>query len=109
MVYGDGRKYLTVLLTLDPELTEQLAMEKGLVFEDYASLTQSPEIRNYVQVQMDAVNDELPPYETLKKFVILPREFSMEKGEITPTLKLKRNVIRDKYGNQMDALYEADD
>ena len=109
MVYGDGRKYLTVLLTLDPELTEQLAMEKGLVFEDYASLTQSPEIRNYVQVQMDAVNDDLPPYETLKKFVILPREFSMEKGEITPTLKLKRNVVRDKYGDQMDALYEADD
>ena len=105
MVFGDNRKYLTVLLTLDPELTLALAQEKGFGFEDYASLTQSPEIRNYIQMQMDAVNDELPSYETLKKFTILPREFSMEKGELTPTLKLKRKVIRDKFGDLLASHY----
>jgi long-chain acyl-CoA synthetase len=108
MVFGDNRKYLTVLLTLDPERTLALAREKGFGFKDYPSLTQSPELRNYVQIQMDTVNDQLAPYETLKKFVILPREFSMEKGEVTPTLKLKRRVIRDKFGEQMDARYAAD-
>lgn len=108
MVYGDAKKYLTVLLTLDPAEVEAFARQKGMAWENYEALTQSPEIRAAVLKEMDQINAGLARYETLKKFVILPREFSLEEGELTPTLKLKRKAVQEKYRDRMEALYESD-
>ena len=108
MVYGDGKKYLTVMLTLDPLETEAWADARGIEHDDYAALTQGAGIRKMIQKEMDALNAGLARYETMKKFVILHREFSLEEGEVTPTLKLKRRAVQDKYRERMDALYEAD-
>jgi long-chain acyl-CoA synthetase len=108
MVYGDNKKYLTALITLDPPETEVIAEERGISYDTYEDLTQSPEIRDHVQQWLDKVNSELAQYETIKKFVILPRDLTQEEGEITPTLKLKRKVVREKFGNLLDELYEED-
>ncbi|MBI4965580.1 MAG: long-chain fatty acid--CoA ligase [Desulfomonile tiedjei] len=108
MVHGDRRKYLTALVTLNRAETEALAQERRMSYETYEELTQSPEIRDRIRKYMDEVNNKLARYETIKKFIILPREFSQEEGEITPTLKLKRKSIRDRYGDLLDSLYEKD-
>ncbi|MBI9086245.1 MAG: long-chain fatty acid--CoA ligase [Desulfobacterales bacterium] len=108
MVYGDSKKYLTVLLTLDPAEVEAFAKKKELAWDSYEALTQSPEIRAAVLKDMDQINAGLAQYETMKKFFILPREFSLEEDEVTPTLKLKRKAVQKKYRDRMEALYESD-
>jgi long-chain acyl-CoA synthetase len=108
MVYGDNKKYLTALITLDQAETEALASEMGVSYRTFEELTQSREIRDLIQKGITEVNSKLARYETIKKFVILPREFSQEDGEITPTLKLKRKSIIRKYGNLLEALYAED-
>ncbi|MGO9121764.1 MAG: AMP-dependent synthetase/ligase [Desulfomonilaceae bacterium] len=106
MVYGDQRNYLTALITLDQAETEALAKERGWKYITYEDLTRSPEINAEIGKGVDRVNQELARYETIKKFVILPREFTQEDGEITPTLKLKRKPICEKYRRLLDSMYE---
>ena len=108
MVHGDRRQYLTALVTLSQVETEALAEERGISYRTYEELTQSHQIRDQIQKHIDEVNGKLARYQTIKKFVILPREFCQEEGEITPTLKLKRKSIREKYGHMLDSLYEED-
>ncbi len=108
MVYGDNKKYLTALMTLDQPEAEAMAEERDIPYETYEDLTQSAQIRDHVQEGLEKVNRELAPYETIKKFVILTRDLTQEHGEITPTLKLKRKAVRKKYGRLLDALYEED-
>jgi len=105
IVYGDRKNYLTALITLDRAETEALAKERGWQYGSYEDLTRSPEIEAVIRKGMDGVNQELARYETIKKFVILPREFSQEHGEITPTLKLKRKPISEKYRSLIDSMY----
>ena len=106
MVFGDKRNYLTALITLDRAETEALAQEKGWQYDTFEDLACSREIQEMVRNGVDKVNQELARYETVKKFRILPREFSQEEGEITPTLKLKRKAIREKYRSLLDSMYE---
>lgn len=106
MVYGDKRKYLTALITLDREEAEGWAGEKGLAYSSYEDLTQSPEIRNHIQTGMDQINKKLARFETIKRFAILPRDFSQDEGEITPTLKVKRKTVTEKYKDLLDSMYE---
>jgi long-chain acyl-CoA synthetase len=106
MVYGDNRKYLTAMITLERAETEAMAEEMGISYGSYEQLTQSPEMRDRIQSGVDQVNSKLAKYETIKKFVILPRDLSQEEGEITPTLKLKRKSVIQKHGHLLEALYE---
>ena len=106
MVYGDRRKYLTALLTLEKEETEALAKAKGIAFSSFEELTQHPEVRNNLRKSIDQMNSELAQYETIKDFAILPRDLSLEEGEITPTLKLKRKIITEKYSDVLASMYE---
>ncbi|MBM3298550.1 MAG: long-chain fatty acid--CoA ligase [Deltaproteobacteria bacterium] len=106
MVYGDNKKFLTAVVTLDRAETEVFAKEKGMTYSTYDELTQSLEIRRHIQQGIDRVNAQLAKYESIKSFLILPREFSQEQGEITPTLKLKRKAIIAKYGGLLEKLYE---
>jgi long-chain acyl-CoA synthetase len=106
MVYGDRRNYVTALITLDQAETEALARERGWKYLTYEELIRSPEINAEIGKGVDRVNQELARYETIKKFIILPREFTQEDGEITPTLKLKRKPICEKYRHLLDSMYD---
>ncbi|WP_394822855.1 AMP-dependent synthetase/ligase [Pendulispora albinea] len=102
---GDRRKYLTALIALDPEATKVFAKERGLDARDGADLHQAPEVVAAVQQAVDETNEQLARVETIKKFAILPRPLSMEKGELTPTLKVKRRVVNENFSQEIEAMY----
>jgi long-chain acyl-CoA synthetase len=104
VVVGDRRPYLIALITLDPEEAPAFAQEHGL---EVADLPESEQMRAEVQKQVDAVNARVGPVEQIKKFKILPHDLSQETGELTPTLKVKRNVVNEKYAAEVDSLYGA--
>ncbi|HUB09380.1 MAG TPA: long-chain fatty acid--CoA ligase [Myxococcales bacterium] len=106
MVYGDRRKFLSALVTVSEEQAKKIAADKSLTYGDYADLTQKPAIREAVQSAIDAVNANLPSYETIKKFAVLPSDFTQESGELTPTLKVKRKFATQKYKNLLDGFYD---
>ena len=107
-VYGDRRKYLTALLTLSPEEIGNWAAQKGIPEKDPEALSKRPEVERLMQEWVDEVNRGLAPFEQVKKFVLLGKDFSQETGELTPTLKVRRKVVIEKYGRLLDALYEKD-
>jgi len=104
VMYGDRRPYPVALITLDPEEIVQFAREHGLP-EDIASLSQEPKVHELIQGELDTVNSRYAQVEKIKRFVILDHDLSQETGELTPTLKVKRNVINEKYADLFDSLY----
>ncbi|HZI90963.1 MAG TPA: long-chain fatty acid--CoA ligase [Thermoleophilaceae bacterium] len=104
VVIGDRRPYLVALITLDQEEAPAFAEQHGLGVED---LPESEEMRAEVQKVVDQVNSKVGPVEQIKKFKILPGDLTQETGELTPTLKVKRNVVHDKNADAIDALYET--
>jgi long-chain acyl-CoA synthetase len=104
VVIGDRRKYLTALVTLDPDAARAFAQERGLPAD---ALHERPEVRAAIQGAVDEVNLELARVETVKKFAILPRAFSVEEGELTPTLKVKRKVVNERWSKEIEAMYEG--
>ncbi len=105
-VYGDRKKYVTALLTLNREEVEQWASEKGLRFDDYNRFVVGKDVRDMMWERIGVLNGRLPTYESIKRFVIVPLDFSEETGELTPTLKIKRKVVISKYGELLDTLYD---
>ena len=101
---GDRRPYLVALITIDPEEAPAFAEEHGLAVED---IPESEEMRAEVQTAVDEVNSKVGPVEQIKKFKILPQDLTQETGELTPTLKVKRNVVNEKNADVIDALYEG--
>ena len=104
VVIGDRRPFLTALVTLDMEEVAKLAQEKGWQ-SDPAEIAQNAEMRALLQEHIDKVNERFARVEQVKKFAILPKDLSQEGGELTPTLKVKRNVVADKYEQDIEALY----
>jgi long-chain acyl-CoA synthetase len=104
VVIGDRRPYLVALVTLDPEEVPAFAQEHGL---DPEEVHGSDAMRAEVQRAIDATNHKVGRVEQIKKFEILPRDLSQPTGELTPTLKVKRNVVVDKYAGRIEALYAA--
>jgi long-chain acyl-CoA synthetase len=104
VVIGDRRPYLVALITLDMEEVGKLSQEKGWP-ADPAELRNNPEMRAIIQQHLDQVNEKFARVEQVKKFEILPHDLSQETGELTPTLKVKRSVVADKYEQEVDALY----
>jgi long-chain acyl-CoA synthetase len=107
MVVGDKRPYVAALVTLDPEAVPAWAAERGLP-TDMATLAASAEVRELVQGIVDEVNADRSRYEQIKRFAILPRDFTMDEGELTPTLKLKRRVVADHFAGDLDDLYAGE-
>lgn len=105
-VYGDRRPYLTALLTPNLERLLELAHGERLNYFDVEDLVAHQRVQALFAERVAAVNARLPSYETIKKFVILPRDFSIEGGELTPTLKLRRKIIVEKYRDKLDPLYD---
>jgi long-chain acyl-CoA synthetase len=107
-MHGDRRPYPVVLITLDPEEAPALAAELGLEGEaDPAALAEHPKVRELIGKVVDDVNSKFAQVEQVKKFHILDHDLSQETGELTPTLKVKRNVVNDKYQDIFDSLYES--
>jgi long-chain acyl-CoA synthetase len=106
VVIGDRRPYLVALVTLDPDEAAAFAKEHGLSAEPEA-LASNPQIREAIEAHIEKANQKFARVEQVKKFVILPRDLSQQAGELTPTLKVKRNVVADKYADRIESLYSS--
>jgi long-chain acyl-CoA synthetase len=107
VVIGDRRPYLIALITLDPEEAPALAEQLGLEDASLPALAENEEVRAEVQKAVDEVNSHVGPVEQIKRFKILDHDLSQETGELTPTLKVKRNVVHEKFADVVDGVYEA--
>jgi long-chain acyl-CoA synthetase len=107
-VVGDGRKYISALLTLDADNVKRWAAVNGMADADYAEIVASDKIRQAVQSFVDRANTGLERWETVKKFVILPQEFSVDEGEVTPSMKIRRSAIAKHYADEIDSMYERE-
>jgi long-chain acyl-CoA synthetase len=103
-MHGDRRPYPVALVTLDAEEIIPWAKEKGLP-EDMAELVRRDEVRALVQEVLDRANAKYASVEQIKKFALLDHDLTQETGELTPTLKLKRNVVNERYAGVFDSLY----
>ena len=103
-MHGDKRPYPVVLITLDEEEMPQFAAEHDLP-SDMPSLAKRPEVRELIQREIDRANAKYAQVEQVKKFAILDHDLSQATGELTPTLKVKRNVVNEKYAALFDDLY----
>jgi long-chain acyl-CoA synthetase len=104
VVHGDRRKYLTAIVTLDPEALRELAQRRGLR-GSHAELSQRPEVREAVERVIAGVNGQLASFETIKRFAILPGEFSVDNGELTAKLSVRRKAVDKRYAEIFEGLY----
>jgi long-chain acyl-CoA synthetase len=107
IVIGDRLKFLTCLIVLDEENVIQYAQDHKIPFTTYESLTKSPEIVELIDRELQAVNKTLSHVETVKKFTIVPKKLYEEDGEVTPTMKVKRKYINEKFGDLIRAMYKG--
>lgn len=105
VVIGDKRKFITSLIMIDEDNVVKFAQDNKVQFSTYKDLTQSPEINKLIQKEVDKVNDTLARVEQIKKFTILPKKLYEEDGEVTPTMKVKRNYVNEAFGDLIEAMY----
>ena len=105
MVYGDGRSYLVALVTLNLSETESFARSHNIEYHDRAELTQHPDVREFISGIVAGVNQRVSSTEAIRNFLILDRDFTVEAEEITPTLKIKRNIVTERYRDVLESLY----
>jgi long-chain acyl-CoA synthetase len=106
VVHGDKRKFLSALVTVNEENVRKWAADNGVTLG--GKLHQEPVVRERIQKAVDALNEKQASYSSIKKFAVLEKDFSQESGELTPTLKVKRKVVNERYKTVLDAFY-ADD
>lgn len=104
-VYGDRKPYLTALIVPNLERLLELAKEKHIDYFDMDDLVMHEPVQKLFEQRVAEINGRLAPYETIKKFALLPHDFSIESGELTPTLKLRRKVIYERYKQKIEDLY----
>jgi long-chain acyl-CoA synthetase len=102
---GDGRKFLAMIIALDDEEAPAWAATNGLEYHDLASFSQLPEVRAEVERAVSEANQGVSPVEQVRKWIIVPDEWTPDSGEVTPSLKLKRKVVIDKYSDEIESLY----
>ncbi|MFD2353226.1 hypothetical protein ACFSTC_33935 [Nonomuraea ferruginea] len=105
-VHGDRRNFCTALMTLDMDVTRPWAEAQGLP-TDPEELRAHPRMREEVQKAVDQVNADQASYATIKKFSILSQDFAVETGELTPSLKVKRKAVEERYGETLDSFYDG--
>ncbi|MEW6055407.1 MAG: long-chain fatty acid--CoA ligase [Bdellovibrionota bacterium] len=105
MVHGDRRNFLTALVVLEKEEVIKYAKENNILFSEYSELVKNPKIQALVQSILDEVNSHLASFESIKRFKILANEFTIESGELTPSLKIRRRFCVEKYKSELDSLY----
>jgi len=105
LVHGQGRPYCTAIITLDPEAMQRWAEEHDMGDRPYAEVVASPAVQELIAGYVEELNRRLNRWESIKKYVVLDHDMTVESGEVTPSLKLRRKVIEANYAEQLDALY----
>jgi len=106
VVHGDGRKYVVALVTLDEEALQGWADKNGLGGRSYEAITQDEKTREMVQGYIDQLNQRVNKWETIKKFTILPQDLSIDDGDLTPSLKVKRKAVERKHADVIAEMYD---
>ena len=106
-MFGDDRPYLVALLTLNREDSLRLAGQLEIA-SDHAAIAQDPRVHAEIQKSVDAVNERFARIEQIKRFTILDRDLTQASGELTPTLKVKRVEVYERYRDLFDGLYRID-
>lgn len=105
-VIADQRKFVSALIVPVYGFVKDYAKEKGLEYKDMADLLQHPKVQALFRARIDTLQQQFAHYEQVKRFTLLPEPFSMERGELTNTLKLKRSVVATNYKELIDKMYE---
>jgi long-chain acyl-CoA synthetase len=105
VVLGSRRKFVSALIVPDFEKLEEYAKSSNIPYVNRRDLIQNQAIRQFIEGEVDRSTPNLAPYEKVKKIALLERDFDTEKGEITPTLKVKRNVVEEKFKDVIDSIY----
>ncbi|MGH7267550.1 MAG: AMP-dependent synthetase/ligase, partial [Candidatus Rokuibacteriota bacterium] len=105
VVIGDRRRYLVALVLIDEDNVTKFAQDQRIPFTTFQDLTQNPEIVRLIDAEIERVNRTLSQVESIKKFALLPRRFYAEEGDVTPTMKVKRRALEDRYADLITSLY----
>jgi long-chain acyl-CoA synthetase len=105
MVFGEGKKFVSALITLDEDEVVKYARDNGIVYTGFADLTKKKEIIDLLQKEIDKKNEELARVERIKKFALLEEDFLQDEDEITPTMKVKRKIVSEKYEDIIARMY----
>lgn len=103
---GDKRKFISALIIPNYELLKKWASERGLAIENNEDLLANEAVNKLIEQEIEARQATFAHYEIVKKFVMLPQPLTIDNGELTPSLKIKRSVVEKKYGEMIDAMYE---
>ncbi|NPC59051.1 AMP-dependent synthetase/ligase [Caenimonas soli] len=107
VVIGDRRPYLTAIVMIEQENVEKFAQDNDVPFSNYTSLTRALEVRALIEGEIAKVNAKFARVEQIKKFYLLETQLSAEDEELTPTMKLKRKLVQQKYAPQIEAMYQS--
>jgi long-chain acyl-CoA synthetase len=107
VVIGDRRAYLTVIIMIDLENVEKFAQDQDVPFSNYASLTRAAEVQALIQAEIEKVNRKFARVEQIKYFRLLDTQLTAEDDELTPTMKLKRKFVEQKYKNMIEEMYRT--
>ena len=107
VVIGDKRAYLSVIIMIDLENVEKFAQDRDVPFSNYASLTRAPEVQSLIQAEIDKVNTKFARVEQIKQFRLLDTQLTAEDDELTPTMKLKRKFVENKYKDLINSMYPS--
>src|SRR3954447_12121342 len=105
VVFGNERKFCVALISLDPDAIGGWAQEHGMAGRSYADVVASPEVHEMVGRYVDTLNQRLNRWETIKKWILLDHDLTVESGELTPSLKVRRRVVEDRYRDEIDRLH----
>jgi long-chain acyl-CoA synthetase len=107
VVHGNNRNYCSALVTLDEEAIKAWAKDNGLGSMSYTDLTKEPRVRALLEPYFEQLNGQLANYESIKKWAILPKDLSLEAGEVTPSMKIKRKAVEQNYKALIDSFYSG--
>lgn len=105
-VIADQRKFVSALVVPAFHIVEEWARKHNIVFESHEELCANPDVNNMMMERIQTLQQSLAYYEQIKRFVLLPHHFTMETGELTNTLKMRRPMINKKYKELIDRMYE---
>ncbi|MEK7727964.1 MAG: long-chain fatty acid--CoA ligase [candidate division KSB1 bacterium] len=109
MAFGDRKKYVTALVTLNPEHVVPWAKTLGIAYKSFEELARHPKVRELINAEVAEKNKELASFESVKQVRIVPRDFSVDGGELTASLKIKRKVVTERYHGLLEEMYEPAD
>ncbi len=106
VVIGDKRKFISALIVPNMDALKAFAQERGITYQSTRELLDHPEVQKLYRQEIDNVSKDLARYETIKKFALIEEPFTIESGELTPTLKVKRRIVEERYKDIIDKMYE---